>query len=141
MADEEQVPGSEPVDAQQTEAPVEITSDIPKDSEPAAYAVETGVSDPSPVFASTEVPATIEADAAAPALDPLAIATELARARAAALAAQFTAGHGGVGVDAETTKRFREFEDDENAASKRMNSEVGRRDMTSNGNAMLCVHD
>lgn len=119
MADEEQAPGSEPVVELVSEAPpVEVASDEPK---------ESTTNEPEPAsnvpVAANPIAAAVEVDAP-PALDPVTIAAELARAKAAALAAQFTAGHGGVSVDAETNKRFREFEEDENNASKRLNTDV-----------------
>ena len=124
MADTiEQVTGAEePVAQPQEEAQVDPPAAEPKaeatheEPAPAPVAVEeaaAAVSEPAPASDAAEPPA----------LDPVAIATELARARAAALAAQFTAGHAGGDIGGDNKRKY-EFEE-EDLAIKRMNNEVG----------------
>ena len=121
MADEEQVHGSETVavEAPPTDAPA-VQAEA-QDAHPAAPVVETAAEPPKTEETTAEVPpATSDAP---PALDPVAIAAELARARAAALAAQFTAGHTG-GSDGGEKRKYEFDPEEEFNAAKRLNSEV-----------------
>ena len=115
MADEEQVPGAEVPPAAASAEPTDQPADQAEANKPEdAPASE----EPKPDAVAQEAPSTDP-----PAIDPVAIAAELARARAAALAAQFTAGH--TGGDGAGEKRKYEFDPEEEFnQAKRLSSEV-----------------